>query len=242
MIRLDDWHLTEGISANTGKTYYKAHGIVTGHPKLVDGIYITTSVVEQMKLDKENNCLIMLTHSKNKYKLSLASINFNNFKETQDYLKVFNIPALSLADCQKLNELSDKKLFFKVSKILHNNELYLQLNGVFVQNAFYKNDKGEVRRIEVREHIGMFQDSYLITDWKESRVDFRYFDGFNSIRPYCWSDGLKAIKIENIGTNDITFLSGDNLVCNVGKVTTIESSQYSKEGLISSDVIDNMED
>jgi len=148
----------------TNKKCYIAHGFVSGHPKFEDGTYIDTSMIEKIKMDKINNRLLMYTHSKNEYELPFADIYLEEFKKIQGYLHQFDIPALSLSECKKLQEKCKAELIVKADRILKNNELYFKIIGVFVRKAFFKNSEGKVREISVRPHIGMFQNSYLVID------------------------------------------------------------------------------
>ena len=235
MIKLTDWFLSR--LEYDGECFYIVHGNVSGHPKLQDGIFINTSKIEKVTEDLDNNRLIMLTHSNNTYELTLATINFNNIEYTKQFLEVFDISASVLEPCKRLHDESEIKLLSEVDSILENNELFLKTFGVYTQRAFYKDDTGKVREILVRPHIGMFQDSYLITDWEDGKVDFRYFDKPNGIEPYHWSDGLKAVKIKNEGASDILFLADTSIACLRDKITVIESTSYNGEGLFSPDVV-----
>ncbi len=237
MIQLIEWYFSKHKLKGTSEMYYIAHGFVSGHPEIEDGIHIDTSMIEKIEMDKINNRLLMYTHSKNEYELLFADIYLEEFKKIQGYLHQFNIPALSLSECKKLQEECKAELIAKAGRILKNNELYLKIIGVFVRKAFFKNSDGKVREISVRPHIGMFQDSYSVTDWEKHEVDFRYFDDIRSIRPYHWSDGLEAIQIENAGSTDILFFSGDNLLCKAEEVTLIENTQFRGEGLFSPDMV-----
>ncbi len=237
MIQLTEWYFSKHKLKGTSEMCYIAHGFVSGHSELKDGTHIDTSMIEKIEMDKINNRLLMYTHSKNEYELLFADIYLEEFKKIQGYLHQFNIPASSLSECKKLQEECKAELIAKADRILKNNELYLMIIGVFVRKAFFKNSDGKVREIPVRPHIGMFQNSYLVTDWEKHEVDFRYFDGIRSIRPYHWSDGLEAIQIENAGNTDILFFSGDNLLCKAGEVTLIENTQFRGEGLFSPDVV-----
>lgn len=76
----------------------------------------------------------------------------------------------------------------------------------------------------------------FISDFKKE-VDFRYWDMPGGIQPYHWSDGLNAIKIENVGKNDIIFYADTDIVCKVGEITVIKSKQYCGEGLLSPDSV-----
>lgn len=238
MIKLREWYFQSGIINETGEKGFRAWGFVSGHPKLQDGSHIHTSVIDNMELDAENNRLLMYTHSKNTYELRLADMKFEDFENTKDCLQFFNVPAPALSECENLHKKDEEELIAKMDGILQNNELYLQLNGVFTQSAFYKNKSGKVRRINAGVHVGMHQDSYLITDFQKREVDFRYWNGYMNIQPYHWSDGLEALLIEVTSSKDIEFKGSERtIVCKAGEVTRIESKEYCGEGLLSPDVV-----
>lgn len=222
MIRLKDWYFTKHRLIDLDEDCYCAHGVVSGHPRLEDGIDITTSKVEHIKPDAENDRLIMHTYSGNEYELLLADIQIMRFEETSDVLQKFGMPALDKEQCKHLAKQARVKLQDKVSSVLNNNELYLQLMGVFVQKAFFKNHSGEVRELSIKCHSGMFQDSYLICGGKYCEVDFRYFDRFMEIEPYCWSENVEAVRIENVGDTPITCKLKEQIACPIGKITWIQ--------------------
>ena len=222
MIQLKDWYFTKHRLIDLDEDCYCAHGVVSGHPRLEDGIDITTSKVEHIKPDDENGRLIMHTYSGNEYALLLADIQIMRFEETSDILQQFGISDLDKEKCKQLAEQARMKLREKVSSLLNNNELYLQLMGVFVQKAFFKNHSGEVRELSIKCHSGMFQDSYLICDGKYCEVDFRYFDRFMEIEPYCWSENVEAVRIENVGDTPITCKLKEQIACPIGKITWIQ--------------------
>lgn len=233
MIKLNGWFINKRKEGQ----HYHAHGISTGHPKLCDGMDITTSAIESLRFDSDSNRIIMMTHSQNEYELLLSQVSLGDIEETNTALESFGLSALDIDKCRRLKEESGKQLLDKVKSVLKNSELYLQISGVLVQKAFFRNSKGEIREVGVSPHIGTFVDSYLVTDWKYGEVDFRYFDKLSGIEPYHWSDGLEALQIDNIGSEDITFLSGDNIVCKSGEVTRIDKSQMGREGLFSPDAV-----
>lgn len=235
MIELIHWYLRR--YEDDGKPYFIAWGYVFGHLKLTDGIHIHTSRVEDIKMNNTGDKLVMCTRSGSEYELALADINVETIEETQDSLKAFNIPAFSLEKCQKLQQLREDEMIAKVSEILKPNELYLLQYGVLTREAYFKSADGKVINIPITSHIGMFQDSYLVTDFDNGLVDFRYYDNLWGIEPYHWSDGLEAIRIENVGRTDIEFYADTKIICKIGEVTTIEKRQYSGEGLISPDAV-----
>lgn len=229
MIKLSDWYFTIGNHAH-------AHGVVACHPKLADGMLITTSAIEKVELEKDR--LVVLTHSLNSYEMKLGDINMNTFDTTVEVLKGLGISGVEKDVCQKLAEDSKVNLMEKVDKILRNNELYLQMAGIYTKHAFFKNNLGEVRELNVSAHIGTFTDSYLVTDWNKGEVDFRYFDEGMAIKPYHWSDGLEAIYIENIGDTDLFYMAGKkHIYCKADEITRIDKEDKGREGLFSPDVV-----
>lgn len=236
MIKLTDWYITKHIAEEDKSIFYLAWGYVSGHPRLDDGEHIHTSGIDSVNYDSKNNKLVMITYSGNKYELPLVDININRYEEIEGYLKRFNIFIPSFEECKNLVTESDNELAFQLDKVLQDGELYLRMSGSKVIKAYWRNK--DIRPIKVSTHTGMFQDSYLVTDWERHEVDFRYFDGFLIVEPYHYSDGLKAILIDNIGSTSIKF-KDDNFskICGVGEVTRIECKHFNSEGLVSPDVV-----
>ena len=234
MIKLTQWEINEAKHKN--EKYYFANGTVSGHTDLFDGTYIHTSKIISIIFNEDNNKLIMKTHSNNEYELRMTDILLGKYATTVEYLKKFNVKIPSYDECKRMADSVEEAFLANLDKLLKDSELYLKMNGVFVQKAYWK--KNEIRTIEVRAHIGMNQDSYLVTDWEKHEVDFRYFDGLFGIRPYHFSDGLNAILIDNIGSSDIGFTSGEYYIsCKAGEITTIGSEHFNEEGLVSPDVV-----
>lgn len=76
------------------------------------------------------------------------------------------------------------------------NELYIELAGIAFMKAFFMTNKRHIKEITIKIHLGMFQDSVLITDFYEGVVDIRFWPiNYNTIQPYRWNEGLEAIKI-----------------------------------------------
>ena len=100
----------------------------------------------------------------------------------------------------------------------------------------YKHE-GQVYEIPEKVHVGMFQDSVLITDWEHGNVDFRFFPNYQ-MEPYHWSDGLEKIHIHNLDTREFYFKGTDGAICmKAGEITVVEKSAYRGEGLFSPDAV-----
>ena len=65
--------------------------------------------------------------------------------------------------------------------------------GVTALRAFFMTNEKELKEIPITIHVGMFQDSVLITDFKNNNVDFRFFFNAYEIRPYSWDEEIKTI-------------------------------------------------
>ena len=214
-----------------------AWGIVSGHPEFSDGTFIHTSRVRQASADEEQDCLLVHTKSGSQYRLSFAGIALDCMEDTRSCLRQLGISADFLDRCEKICADSEKAKMLESDSVLNPNELFLEMCGVSALQAYFKDETGELHPIQILTHSGMFQDSILVTDWHSGLVDFRYFPN-DCIKPYHWSDGLKAVKIKNIGRADIIF-SGSHreIVCRSGEITVIESGEYGGEGLFSPDAV-----
>lgn len=241
MIKLTNWCITEYNSEQKG--IYIAHGTVFGHPRLADGIYIHTSKIEKLEMNKSSNSVIMHTKSGNEYELLLKELSLKEFEMTKEIMEEFKVSLPDYKKCEKMIREEEENTLANVAEQIQDGELYLKIAGPYVQKAFWKTEGKEIRAIQVTSHIGMFQDSYLVTDWEKGEVDFRYFDGYFSMEPYHISDGLSALLIENSGSTDITYICDGqkdekkDITCKAGEVTRIDCLNFKNEGLFSPDVV-----
>lgn len=232
MIILKEWYI--GKEEYDDEIYYLAWGYVFGHPILMDGLHIHTSRIMEMKFD-ECDKIIMRTQN-NEYVLMLKDMNLDMYENTEEDANCFDVTIPTMEDCRVLVQKEIGEQQENVDNILQDGELYLKIYGPYVRKAFWKNKT--VKEIKVTVHSGMFQDSYLVTDWENGEVDFRYFDGYMEIRPYHYSDGLKAILIENCGDKVVGFSEKNGgIFCKPGEITRIESDFFKTEGLFSPDAV-----
>lgn len=238
MFILKNWHLNEysyGCNAS-GNTF--------GNYKFYEGQFIHTSKIEKIYL-AEKDVYILKTHSGSLYQVRESDIDPEYFEQTRRLLEKFEVTD-SQSDSDELKKAEEVLLNKKsivdnaASYALEHigiNELYLVVTGMDVLKAVFKNSGG-IYEIKPRLHVGMFQDSVLITDFEYGTVDFRFFPNNISMEPYHWSDNLEKIHIRNIGKRDFMFLATDkNIVCKAGEITEIAKEEYSGEGLISPDAV-----
>lgn len=209
-----------------------ANGNVYGHHRLCDGDYIHTSEIEKIYLCADDEYLIK-TRSGSLYHLPVDEMAPDKCRDTREILGQFKI--LDEAECAD-QLAAEKEMFYEKQKLIsavettakeHMDEdgLYLLMEGMHTVKAVLKKNS-EFRKINVAVHVGMFQDSVLITDLVKGEVDFRYFCNY-MMEPYFWSDSLNCIFIHNISRHNILFKGIEqNIECKVNEVTKIRKDQY----------------
>lgn len=242
MPELKKWFLKETIE---GSLY--ANGEVYGHYRLEDGEFIHTSYIVNY-YDLENGEYVLETYSGSLYLLQknemqpelsehtkrlLENAEWKNADGIKEKIALANHEFAMKREARE-QVLNNVECWAETN--LGNGELYLVMESMKVLKALYKQEE---QVIELREkvHVGMFQDSVLITDWENGTVDFRFFPNFR-MEPYHWSDGLKKIHIHNIGAKAFAFKGTDaEILCNSGEITVIDKSAYRGEGLFSPDAV-----
>lgn len=238
MYILKNWYLKECFD---GEIY--ANGTVLGHHRLEDGEFIHTSKIENIYLCGDSEYVIE-THSGSLYQLLTNEINAEMIEETKEKLGQLEIldGAIMKEKLDKVKEALEKKqkLVGAAENTAKDNMdeegLYLIMEHMHVVKAILKKDT-DFREMHASVHVGMFQNSVLITDCMEGEVDFRYFPN-HMMEPYHWSDGLNCVYIHNIGNRSIIFKgTRPNIECKPFEVRKIRKDEYRGEGLVSPDVV-----
>jgi hypothetical protein len=86
----------------------------------------------------------MKTHSNNEYELRMTDILLGKYATTVEYLKKFNVNIPSYDECKRMADSVEEAFLANLDKLLKDGELYLKMNGVFVQKAYWK--KNEIRK------------------------------------------------------------------------------------------------
>ena len=242
MLELKQWYLRE-----TCDNRIYANGSVYGHYRLSDGDHIHTSYIVKSYL-LENGVYVFETYSGSLYQLSEDEICPELFEKTKRILEKVE---WSKADDirERLdranNEFAQRRQAREsivngardwAAANLGNGELYLIMESMKVLKALHKAEE-QIYEIPVKVHSGMFQDSVLITDWENGTVDFRFFPNFQ-MEPYHWSDGLEKLHIHNVASKAFSFQGTDGgILCEAGKITTVDKNAYRGEGLFSPDAV-----
>lgn len=226
MPTLHRWRLTAGGGCVT------AHGIVSGHPKLENGLFIHTSAVTEAVI--VDGVLLLTTRSGSMYTLRPESIAPKCREETAECLRTFQIDGGFVERCVRAHLEAAEA----AGHTLAPGQLFLEVVGNAVVRALFKAGEEELLSVRPTVHAGMFQDSVLVTDWEGGKVDFRYFPEKDRLRPYHISDGLTEIVICNLGTTDVAFGQRDTArLCPAGELTVLRAAEHDGEWLFSPDAV-----
>ena len=243
---LYDWYLGEH------RDVAAAWGIVYGHPKpkLPDGMFIHTSWILEMAAAEGG--LVLSTYSGSRYFLrpeeidpicgedaaSNPAMNRDIGKETAYVLEQFGIGGSFMEDCLRARRETDARRRREEERLVEPGELLLTIMGTSVIRSLFLTADGTPVSVKPFVHMGMFQDSVLLTDWESRTVDFRYFPKGDCMEPYHISDGLRTVKVRNLGEQAIYFgKAGREVVCPPGKLTAIPAAEHDAEGLFSPDAV-----
>jgi len=227
MYRLSNWGFAKFWD---GKDIY-GFGVVTGHKRFADGTFISTSKVE-MLLVKEDR-LLMQTYSGSMYELVFEDMNLHRLEKTKEALPKIKSPdkekiGEELFDrCLKLSEEKELKRQEGIAKRIAPGDLYLQTSELYIQHAYFKKEDGTLIPLDYQVHSGIYADSILLIE--TGVVDFRFLPrgGDTIMKPYSWSEGMKALVVENIGKRfEVEILDGYWVPCDKNTVTRIENPAY----------------
>ena len=219
MYRLINWFF---IGNDRGNII--AVGNVIDNPKFYSGKTIHTSIIESVSIDDKKRQFIIKTYSGSLYIAKYKDVCIECIEDIEECLRNFKITKENLKGFENTYKGEKDRLKDYVSSILNPNELYIEMAGVSALRAFFMTNEKELKEIQIAKHLGMFQDSVLITDF-ENNVDFRFFFNPNEIRTYSWNEELKAIKIYNFG-HDINFRHEDKVVQVKSNELTVISNTY----------------
>lgn len=210
---------------------FRAYGIVSGHPKLPEGMKIHTSVLVSM-IEAEGG-ILMETQSGNLYDLRPEELGCK--ASSLPAPELLGMPSEFWQYCARAREQADKDREAALSALNVSGVLCLRVAGSTVLSALWAGRSGLVRRVGPYVHYGMFQDSVLIQGFMEDAVevcelDFRYFPYPNRIEPYQISEDIKTILIVNEGTKDVAFGYDENkLSCAAGAATEIDATPWRRK-------------
>ena len=168
-----------------------AHGIVSGHPRLMDADFIHTSQIEKIYIDKDS-AEVVITTKNSEYHCPLEYCRWDKQDEHPDAMPEYEWIKENYKNKINYPTIEEDKVLLVISNF----------DEYYFHSLYYKPCAAvEMLSFKGSPHIGMFQDSYLIRS-EGSAIDFRYFPHFENIEFYCENTDGKPFYIENIG--DVT--------------------------------------
>ncbi|MCM1217832.1 MAG: hypothetical protein NC548_25350 [Lachnospiraceae bacterium] len=228
MFRLENWYLTGDSERFIG------NGHCYGNPKFAEGLFINTSLVVSIEVEREEKRLKLFTFSGSCYVLDFADIDEDHWECTKEILEQAD-SAVDWEECLVLKKQKEEAYQKKLADVLKPNELYVVMSGAQgIVRAYFKTNENSIIPIQADVHGGMMKDSIILAE--AGVCDWRIYASLLSARLYHWSDNIGAVHIENVG-NDFWFLGfGEGgLCCKSGEVTLIKKGEYMEEGLVSPD-------
>lgn len=224
MITLRNWHLFRHSGIILGR------GSVSGHPKLRTDQFARTSAV--MRAEVENGTLRMTTFSGNLYVLEPEWFNPRHLEETLACLPELGIGGDFMEHCVRAREEADARRLEEVAAALEPGELLVELIWMTTLRALFRTEEGTLVSLRPLGVQGMPWFTVLLTDWTGGTVDFRYRLNYDRIVPYRISDGLRTVKVRNLGSVYVLFgQEGREVVCDAGAVTAIPAAELGRDGL-----------
>ncbi len=225
MYELKDWYLDlEWDRLDPASGHVKARGMVNGHHKLPDGHHICTSKAVHLRLDRPKHRLIMDTRSGSCYELLFSEIDADYAGVTGRAVRQMGVASDWLKEAARMAEMKEKERREMADRELEDEEILLLLYGVSVHRAYYKRN-GE---ITLPEQLSMGRHRY-ITD--RANVQLRFFRN-ESLDIFFWSDGLRKVKMYNMGYANVPIRGGMKpLCCRPGEILTVGQDWFVDMGL-----------
>ncbi len=213
-----------------------ARGLVTGHPRLPSGSYCHTSPIQTAQA--EEDALTLVTAWGNRYIRGADAIDPGHLEETAKAMERLGLAPDAAEGWARARQEEMARRRARLAQELLPGELLLDVAGTDALAAVFRTAQGELVEVQPYVHLGMVQDSVLVTDWQGGTVDFRYFPKEDRLEPYHLSDGLTAIRLNNLGGTDVSFGAASRAAaCPAGEVTVLSASDHAAEGLFSPDAV-----
>lgn len=211
------WYIDRRQHTESGEDYLQAHGRVTGHKSLTDSIFIHTSVVKEVIINKDTEEAEI--HTMNSiYYCPLSYCNFKRQDECSDIIPNYE-------EIKEAYKDSIKFPFIESGKVL----LVLSNFDEYYFNSICFIPEGEKNPVEYQSypHIGTFQDSFLVHSLDYKQFDIRWFPHYQNIEFYAERTNGHPLFVENIG-DIVLYVKAE---CGVIKLEPGDRKEVSKENV-----------
>ncbi len=188
-LQLHYWYIGEHEYGD-GNRYRIAHGIVTGHKKLMDTTDMHSSEVKAIHIDQTEGELVVTTRN-SAYHCPLTYCRFKKQDEYPDIIPDYEILKKKYQGTMVYPTIEPGKVLLVLANF----------SDYYFHSLYYipiDSESGEPLEYTGWPHVGMLQDSYLINT-EDYRVDIRYFPHFQNIEFYSEDTDECPFFIENIG-------------------------------------------
>ncbi len=169
MVELKNWTITREYF---GQEVFNMHGTVYGHksPRCPDGTFIHTtrimSIEDKGEFLEVNTRNTVYTLQKQSISRKYDAADENAFEDLKSCLSMIlgKKSEEILSELKKIVAEKQQKLIEQAPP-LENGMFYLLLSGgevFYYDDAFYKDENGEIKKEKMQVHVGMFQDSVLL--------------------------------------------------------------------------------
>lgn len=211
-LQLHYWYVEEIPKGDT--QYRVAHGVVSGHKRLMDSVYIHTSEIKDIVIDKKAGEAIITTRN-SEYHCALEYCDWAEQDKRPDILPEYEWIKNNYKDKITYPSIEEGKVLLVLSNF---DDYYF--------NSIYYKPEGADEKITFSSYpnIGMFQDSFLIYG-TDTPIDIRYFPHYQNIEFYSEHTANLPFFVENIGDNTLYVKSSQGLI----RLEPGERKEISKE-------------
>ena len=168
-----------------------AHGVVTGHRKLPDTMFINTSPVKDIEIDSERGEAVIVTMN-TIYCCPLNSLSFSKQDENPELIPGYEAVKEKFSVPVEDPEIEQGKILL----VLSDHDEY------YFHSLCVRDKDGKPLSYSAHPHIGTFQDSFLIHT-ADLKIDLCYFPHFRNISFYSSRTDNMPLYAENIGSGVI---------------------------------------
>lgn len=210
------------------KEYVLAHGIVSGHKRLTDTMFIHTSEIQSITINKNIEELIIATRN-TVYYCPLEYCKWEQQDKNADLIPEYNWIKKHYRNKLDIPEIDEDKVLLTLSNF----------DKYYYHSAYCKlSSEQEPVSFRAYPHIGMIQDSFTISG-DGCLIKLSYLLHPNNIEFYCELTDKMPLFVENIG-NEVLYVDTHSglikLVPGERKEVKVENVEQEEQSLPSCDL------
>ena len=182
------WYVDE--CSEEGEKYLSAHGRVSGHDRLPDSMFINSSAVKSISINEETEEAIIRTEN-SIYHCPLEYCRFAKQDAAPELIPDYESIKEKYGTGIKYPSIEPGKVLLVLANF----------SDYYFHSIYYVSPEDKEKKPHEYEgwpHVGMFQDSYLISVY-DADIELRYFPHFQNIEFYMEETDGKPFFIENVG-------------------------------------------